>query len=138
MIDVEDRWTLTELVYRYGLAVDERNWAALGDVFTDDAVFDVSAIGGPVHTGLEDIAAHLAQRTIPTAHLFVNVIVEDDPEAAEQPAAIVRAKGMTPNPDGCVVIATVRYLARQIDGRWRFTGQYCDGLLRPGPEMRRS
>ncbi len=137
MIDVEDRWALTELVYRYGQAVDDRNWAALGDVFTPDAVFDVSAIGGPVHTGLDHIAEHLAQRTIPTAHLFANVVVDDDPDATEQPAAIVRAKGMTPNPEGCIVVASVRYHARKVDGQWRFLGQWCDSLVRPGPEMRR-
>ncbi len=45
---VEDILAIQELIARYPLVVDERNWDGLDDLFTPDAVIDLSAFGGPV------------------------------------------------------------------------------------------
>ena len=37
-----DRVEIHELPGRYGDAIDDRNWAALDTVFTQDAVFDLT------------------------------------------------------------------------------------------------
>ncbi|MGE3448777.1 MAG: nuclear transport factor 2 family protein [Microbacteriaceae bacterium] len=137
MLSVDDKQALAELVYRYGLATDARDWEALADVIADDAVFDVSALGGPTHKGLATIVEHLAQRSIPTAHLFANLIIEHDPDSAEQPAAAIHLRGMIPDPEGRVVVTSMRYHARRRDGAWRLVALVAESLLRPGPEIRR-
>ena len=43
-----DRLAIQDLIARYPLAVDGREWDALDDLFTPDATIDFSAFGGPV------------------------------------------------------------------------------------------
>ena len=39
-----DRVEIHELLSRYGDAIDDRNWAALDTVFTQDAAFDPTVL----------------------------------------------------------------------------------------------
>lgn len=45
-----DRQQITDLITRYTVAVDTRDWAGLAEVFTDDAILDYSSAGGPTDT----------------------------------------------------------------------------------------
>ncbi len=45
---VEDTLAIQELIARYPLVVDGRNWDGLDTLFTPDARIDFSAFGGPV------------------------------------------------------------------------------------------
>ncbi|MBK7730843.1 MAG: nuclear transport factor 2 family protein [Gammaproteobacteria bacterium] len=74
-LTVEDRLALHELPGIYGDAVDDRNWAALDQVFTEDAVFEV--IGLVTMTGLAEIKRYMDQEgQHPLAHLMTNIHIE--------------------------------------------------------------
>ena len=47
MSEVEDRLAIQDLIARYPLAVDGRDWDALDDLFTPDARIDFTTFGGP-------------------------------------------------------------------------------------------
>ena len=44
--EMSDRLEIQDLFARYSFAIDDRNWAALDDVFTPDAAIDYSETGG--------------------------------------------------------------------------------------------
>ena len=46
-MDSAGRLELHELPGRYGDAIDDRDWDRLGQIFTDDAVFDLTDLGAP-------------------------------------------------------------------------------------------
>lgn len=46
--ELSDRQEITDLITRYTMAVDTRDFDDLAHVFTDDAVLDYSIVGGPV------------------------------------------------------------------------------------------
>lgn len=43
---MSDRMEIQDLIARYAHAIDERDWGALDQVFTSDAVIDYSELGG--------------------------------------------------------------------------------------------
>ena len=58
--EISDRLEIQDLVYDYAAIVDQKRFDDLRDVFTEDAVIDYSAVGGPVGTP-EEIIAFLNQ-----------------------------------------------------------------------------
>jgi hypothetical protein len=44
--EISDRLEIQDLFARYSFAIDDRNWAALEDVFTPDAKIDYTETGG--------------------------------------------------------------------------------------------
>ena len=54
-IELADRLELHELPGRYGDAIDDRNWDRLRQIFTDDAVFDLTGVGSRRLEGIDDI-----------------------------------------------------------------------------------
>lgn len=74
-LTAEDRLALHELPGIYGDAIDDRNWAELDRVFTEDAVFEV--IGLVKMTGLAEIKRYMDQEgQHPLAHLMTNIHAE--------------------------------------------------------------
>ena len=76
--EISDRLEITDVITRYTRAIDTRSWADLDDVFTEDAVLDYSAVGGPnaplaesrafIETGLAGFARYqhvIGQVSIP-------------------------------------------------------------------------
>ena len=91
-----DRLELHELPGRYGDAIDDRNWAGLGRIFTDDATFDLTDLGGPVLRGLDEIRRYMdTEATHPQTHLMANIYVDEQgADAAKMYFRIVaRQKG---------------------------------------------
>ena len=91
-----DRLEIHELPGRYGDAIDDRNWEGLGRVFTDDATFDLTDLGGPVLRGLDEIRRYMdTEATHPQTHLMANIYVDEQgPDTAMMYFRIVaRAKG---------------------------------------------
>ncbi len=82
-MDAADRLELHELPGRYGDAIDDRNWEGLGRIFTDDAVFDLTDLGGPRLEGLDHIRRFMADEAEhPLTHLMTNIYVEEDEAGA--------------------------------------------------------
>src|SRR5262245_972690 len=77
-MDVADRLELHELPARYGDAIDDRAWDRLGDIFTPDAVFDLTDLGSRRCEGLDDIVRFMdVEAEHPRAHLMTNIYVDE-------------------------------------------------------------
>ncbi len=77
-LSVEDRLEIHELISLYGHIIDERQFSRLGDVFTDDAVFDLTGYGGDCHYGLAAITRLMRESDEhPLAHHATNVVIGD-------------------------------------------------------------
>ena len=93
-----DRVEIHELPGRYGDAIDDRNWAKLDTVFTQDAVFDLTSVGSRVCKGLDDIKAFMeSEAAHPRTHMMTNIYAESDEHAVELRFRIVAliGKGLT-------------------------------------------
>ena len=76
MISAEDRLAIHELVALYGHIIDELEFHRTPELFTDDAVYDVSATGGQRHVGADAIAELWSDTSRhPLAHHATNVVV---------------------------------------------------------------
>ena len=80
MLDVADTLAIHQLLALYGHLIDERQWSRLGEVFTDDLVFDATDFGLGVTHSLDELrevwtgpeAAH------PLGHHATNIVVTED------------------------------------------------------------
>ncbi|MDH4147192.1 MAG: nuclear transport factor 2 family protein [Acidimicrobiia bacterium] len=94
-MDTADRLELHELPGRYGDAIDDRNWPGLARIFTEDATFDLTDLGGPKLAGLAEIQRFMdTEAQHPQTHLMTNIYADETPEGAKLAFRIVaRAKG---------------------------------------------
>ena len=93
-----DRVEIHELPGRYGDAIDDRDWAKLDTVFTQDAIFDLTGVGSRVCNGLDDIKAFMeSEAAHPRTHMMTNVYAESDEHGVELRFRIVAliGKGLT-------------------------------------------
>lgn len=58
--ELSDRFEIQDLLVTYADAIDRRDWDALDDVFTADAVIDYTAVGG-IRGSLAEIKAFLEE-----------------------------------------------------------------------------
>jgi hypothetical protein len=83
-MDTADRLELHELPGRYGDAIDDRDWERLDEIFTDDAVFDLTDLGAPRCVGLAAIKQFMDELAEhPKTHLMTNVYVNETATGAE-------------------------------------------------------
>jgi hypothetical protein len=76
-LTAEERIQVTELLGRYGRLIDGRDWQGLDAIFTPDAEFDLTDIGGVVLNGLDEIRDYMANRARhPLAHHITNAHVD--------------------------------------------------------------
>ncbi len=89
---IEDTVAIQQLMALYGHVIDDGDLDRLADVFTDDAVFDLSGMTGEVHRGLTAIRAFFALGAPPhpPSHHTSNVLV-----VADGATMRVRSKWMT-------------------------------------------
>lgn len=97
-LSLEDRIAIEEVVALHGHLFDEGELDRLGELFTDDVVYDTSAFGGGQLVGipaLRDAALALGDRN-PVAHHITNVVVTEVREGEVR----VRSKGLAVMADG--------------------------------------
>ena len=97
-LTTSDRVEIHELQGRYGDAIDDRDWARLDTVFTQDAVFDLTGVGSRVCNGLYDIKAFIeSEAAHPRTHMMTNIYAESDEHGIELRFRIVAliGKGLT-------------------------------------------
>jgi 3-phenylpropionate/cinnamic acid dioxygenase small subunit len=130
-MNVEDTLAIHELLARYGHVLDNRAWSQLGDVFADDARYDVTDVGWGLFDGLESIKKFLmVDARHPLGHHTTNVVIEpiDDDQAT------VRSKGVGVFPDRTSSVVYVDTVRRTPDG-WRFASR--QALARRPDELTR-
>lgn len=116
---LEDRWELADLVARYAVAVDDRDWDAVGQMYAEHSVFD-SVLGR--FEGRDAVVAYYAERTDsfgPTFHIPHTQTVEFSGE--DEATGVVTAHAELAIGEETVVVA-LRYADRYVreDGAWRF------------------
>ena len=123
MLDVADRLAIHELIGLYGIVIDERDWSRVGELFTDDVVYDMSELGlGTLH-GV-DAVLHLwrsREDLHPLAHHATNIVVT---AGADRDTARVISKGIGVGRKGRVGSVTYRDLVRRTPQGWRISSRH--------------
>ena len=121
-----DEREITQLVHRYGTALDDRDWALLRSCFTDDAVTVYEGPVGGEFTGyeaIEQVCRGALEPLDKSQHMIGNVTVELDGDTATAQCYLYAQHVRTGAPGGDLCMLGGRYtdrLARTRDG-WRFT-----------------
>ncbi len=81
---MSDKAEIRDLLFRYARAVDDKDWALMGSVFTPDARLDYTSVDGPAG-GRDEIVGWLERSLAPvpmTQHFITNVEIELDGDRA--------------------------------------------------------
>ena len=124
--EISDRLEITDLMVRYSHAVDTRQWDALAEIFSADAVIDYRAMGGP-RGGVPEITEFLSS-TMPRFPAFQHLIANSSITVAGD---IGTARTMCHNPmvlpgqDARIMFCGLWYLDEfaRVDGEWRITSR---------------
>jgi uncharacterized protein (TIGR02246 family) len=121
---MEGRAEIHDLVTRYGLAIDDRDFDALGDLFAVDGVFDNGVVGKRVEGRKEVISFYrqtLAPPRGPTFHYANTHLVDFADDDRNRADGVVTAHAELAM-GGKTVLIALRYLDAYVqeDGRWRF------------------
>lgn len=78
-LSLEDKLAIHEVIALYGHLIDERKFSRLNEIFTSDALFDLSGYGGAKHEGLVAIQElMLNSKEHPLAHHASNIVIDHD------------------------------------------------------------
>ena len=120
-ITIADRLELHELPGRYGDAIDDRNWDRLREIFTDDAVFDLTGVGARRLEGIDDIVHFMnVEASHPKTHMMTNIYVDEQDENVIMNFRIVALLGKG-------LVGTASYYDRVVktDEGWRVQHREC-------------
>ena len=115
-LHAEDRQAISETLSLHGHLFDGGHLDRLGEIFTPDAVYDMSAVGVGTFEGIEAIrsaALQLGARN-PVAHHVTNVVI-----TGEGDSVTALSKGLVLMADGTFASVTHRDILRRHDGGWR-------------------
>jgi hypothetical protein len=128
-LHAEDRQAIGETLALHGHLFDGGHLDRLGEIFTPDVVYDMSALGGGTFEGIEAIrsaALQLGARN-PVAHHVTNVVITSE----EDPRATARSKGLVIMADGTLASVTHLDSLRRHDGGWRISRRVISPLRAP-------
>ena len=117
-LHAEDRQAIGETLSLHGHLFDGGHLDRLGEIFTPDVVYDMSAAGAGTFEGIEAIrsaALHLGARN-PVAHHVTNVVI-----TGEGDSVTALSKGLMLMADGTVASVTHLDTLRRQDGGWRIS-----------------
>jgi SnoaL-like domain len=117
VLEAMDYVQLRRLVDLYGFLIDERKFSRMGEVFTEDVVYDVSDFGGGVLHGIDEVVAAgiNAEANHPLAHHAINMLVDQHDDGTVD----LVTKGIGVGPKGRVGSVTYYdHAVRGADG-WR-------------------
>jgi hypothetical protein len=123
MLTTQDRLDINETLALHASIVDTNQLDRLDDLFTADAVYDMSATasGLGAFQGIDVIragAARLAESGhAPLAHFVTNIIAT----AAGADSATVQSRGLMIMADGSVHAVSHDDILQRSDGRWRIS-----------------
>jgi hypothetical protein len=144
--EIADRVAIQDLMYRYAMAVDGRDWTLYRTVFSADAVIDYVDSGG-IRADLETTVKWLAEMLAIFAglqHNMTNHVVEIDGDQARACTYFIAYHTLVDGPGSeCVLVVAGFYrdrLVRTASG-WRIServelgewmqGPYPEGVARP-------
>jgi len=122
--ELSDRLEIQDLLTRYTVAIDQKDWALLDTCFTPDAHVDYTATGGS-KGAYPEVRAWLEKALAPfpmTVHFISNTTVELKGDEASARTYVLNPMGF-PNEDGSLHIFTVGayYIDKLVrtDAGWR-------------------
>jgi SnoaL-like domain len=119
MPDVADILAIHQLLALYGHIIDEREWQRVGELFTRDAVYDMSDFGLGVVRGEAAIRELWSRPDAmhPLAHHATNVVISEGPDGTLR----VLSKGLGLGTTGRVGSVVYRDVVVRTPEGWRFT-----------------
>jgi hypothetical protein len=101
--EISDRLEIQDLLVAYSYAIDTRDWDALDDVFTEDALIDYSAMGGSrgdlatTKDFLNAVMVNFAgfQHMVATSQVSIHGDVAEGRTICHNPMVIDRGNGET-------------------------------------------
>ncbi|EKF21757.1 snoaL-like domain protein [Mycolicibacterium hassiacum DSM 44199] len=117
MLSADDKLAIHALISLYGHIIDDREFSRVHELFTEDAVYDVSDFNAGVYTGRRAIAQMWrdAEGRHPLAHHATNVVVSEDDDGTVR----VLSKGIGVLDDGRVGSAVHRDVVVRTPAGWR-------------------
>ena len=130
MLSTEDRVEIYETLALHAHLSDTDDLDRLDELFTPDAVYDMSAAGLGVFAGIDTLRAAAAQMSqsghAPVAHHLTNVVVT----SSGADAATARSKCLMIMSDGAVQSVTYDDTLRRLTGGWRISHRVITPPLR--------
>lgn len=119
MLSAEDRIAITDLINLHGHLTDRGDFDGLPALFAEDVVYDVSALGGGVMTGLGTLreAALALGDANPLAHHVTNIVLREAPDGTVR--SLCKYLGVMS--DGSVGSGTYEDTVEHGAGGWRIT-----------------
>jgi ketosteroid isomerase-like protein len=117
-LHAEDRQAISETLSLHGHLFDGGDLDRLGEIFTPDVIYDMSAVGVGTFEGIEAIrgaALQLGARN-PVAHHVTNVVI-----TGEGDSVTALSKGLILMADGTFASVTHLDTLRRHDGSWRIS-----------------
>lgn len=129
MLDVEDRLAIYELMALHGHLMDDGAFDRLDELFTEDFVYDLGALGFGCLRGSDALvsSALTLGDANPLAHHVTNALVI----ATEADEATVRSKGIAVRPDGSTGTVVYEDVVRKTSAGWRIARRSVLPRLRP-------
>lgn len=126
MLSIDDKLAIHDVISLYGHIIDDRQFSRTHELFTEDALYDVSDFGAGIHIGWRRIAEYWreAEDKHPLAHLATNVIVSEDPGGTVR----VVSKGLGVRYKDSPISAIYRDVAVRTADGWRLAERI--GLFR--------
>ncbi|HEX4659022.1 MAG TPA: nuclear transport factor 2 family protein [Streptosporangiaceae bacterium] len=118
MLSEQDQLAIHRLVALYGYVIDERRYSRTEELFTVDAVYDVTQRGAGLHRGVEQIRSLWKSTDAhPLAHHGTNVVIDpiDDGRVS------LYFKNLCVHNDGSVHSTTYQCQAAVTQDGWRIS-----------------
>ncbi|MRH90654.1 nuclear transport factor 2 family protein [Nocardia sp. SYP-A9097] len=118
-ITLEDRIAIHEVIALHGHLIDDREWDRLGEVFTDDIVFDITDFGYGTLYGLpamlDLVNGVQSDENQPLGHHVTNIVItRQDGETVT-----THSKGLAVAADGAAGSAVYEDTLRRDPQGWR-------------------
>jgi 3-phenylpropionate/cinnamic acid dioxygenase small subunit len=127
--EISDRIEINDLLIRYSVAIDEKDWELLDSVYTPDAKIDYTTSGG-IAGEYPEVRAWLAKALAPftmTQHLISNSVIETDGDTATGRTMVFNPMGTDDGKGGLNMFYVgawyVDKLVRTPDG-WRIAERF--------------
>jgi hypothetical protein len=119
MLTLEDKLAIHDLIALYGHIIDERVFTRTHELFTDDALYDVSDFDAGIYKGWEQIAQmwRESEGRHPLAHHATNIFVSEDADGTVR----VISKGIGVRPNGEAGSVTYKDIVTKGANGWRMT-----------------
>jgi hypothetical protein len=118
VLTIDDQLSIHRLISLYGHVIDERQFSRIGEIFTQDAEYDVRKRGSGIHRGIPAIRRLWEEsKRHPLAHHATNVVIDEQADGTVE----VHSKAVCVHGDGTVHSTTYRQSVVRTGDGWRIS-----------------